>query len=129
MNQVILIGNLTNDLELRHTTSGKELVSFNLAVSRDKENTDFINLIAFGNTAKLLHEYCKKGDKLGIEGSLHVSTYENKKGEKRKSVDVYVNRIEFLKPKEKKEESNPYMEFHEEHQEELEFTDEDFPFE
>lgn len=99
MNRVDLIGRISNDIELRYTTNNIEVVSFNLAVNRDKDNTDFIKINAFSGTAKLIDSYCKKGDKIAIEGSLRVSSYDDKNGNKRTDYNVLANRVEFLESK------------------------------
>ena len=99
MNRVDLIGRISNDIELRYTTNNVEVVSFNLAVNRDKDNTDFIKINAFSGTAKLIDSYCKKGDKIAIEGSLRVSSYDDKNGNKRTDYNVLANRVEFLESK------------------------------
>ena len=99
MNRIDLIGRISNDIELRYTQNNVEVVSFNLAVNRDKDNTDFIKINAFSGTAKLIDDYCKKGDKIAIEGSLRVSNYEDKNGNKRTDYNVLANRVEFLESK------------------------------
>jgi single-strand DNA-binding protein len=87
MNEVILTGNLTNDVEARQTTNGKSVVSACIAVKRDyKESdgtysTDFINFVAWGLQAEYLAKYAKKGDRLEIVGRWQVRSYE-KDGQK-----------------------------------------------
>lgn len=95
MNKIIVTGRICNDLELRYTASDKEYCGFSLAVPRDKEHTDFIRVATFGGTAKLINDYCKKGDKILVEGSLTTSQYE-KDGHKVYDVSIMANRIEFL---------------------------------
>ena len=104
MNKIILTGRLIKNIELKYTKNSKEYARFTLAVQREVKNqlgeyeTDFINCIAYGATAKLLSEYTMKGDKIGIEGRLQVSTYE-KDGNKIYSSDVVLEKLEFLQPK------------------------------
>lgn len=88
-------GRICNDLELRYTTSQKEYCSFSLAIPRDKEHTDFIKIATFGGTAKLIHQYCKKGDKILVEGAITSSQYE-KDGMKITDYSILANRIEFI---------------------------------
>lgn len=133
MNKVILIGRIASNLELRSTERGTSVLQFNLAINRDKEKADFPVCIAFGKSAELINEYCKKGDKLAVEGSIQTDNYTNKEGRKIYSTSVLVNRIEFIEIKKEKQQegSNPFKEFAEEHQEEMKFTDEegfDLPF-
>lgn len=98
MNKIIVTGRICNDLELRYTKDSKEYCGFNLAVPRDKEHTDFIKIATFGGTAKLITEYCKKGDKILVEGAISSSQYE-KDGHKVYDVSIVANRIEFLEQK------------------------------
>lgn len=99
MNVTVLVGRVTKDIELKQ--AGKtELAKFTLAVTRpfSKNETDFINCVAFGKTAELLSKYVAKGHKLGVTGRLQASKYEVN-GEKRTSYDVVVDSIEFLESK------------------------------
>lgn len=110
MNQVNLLGNLTKDLELRATSTGTSITSFNLAVRRDKDNTDFIPCSAFGKTAELLNKYCSKGSKLAISGTLRQSSYTDKEGNKRSNMSVLVNSIEMLDKKKEESKNDPFEE-------------------
>ena len=127
MNKIILTGRLIKDIDLKYTKNNKEYAKFTLAVQRDMKNqlgeyeTDFINCIAYGMTAQKLSEWTIKGDKIGVEGRLQVSTYE-KDGNKMYSSDVIIDRVEFLQPKktnivkeskeiEEKVETDPFEEF------------------
>ena len=95
MNKVIISGRICNELELRYTSNEKEYCQFNIAVARDKEHTDFVKVATFGGTAKLISEYCKKGDKILVEGAITTSQYE-KDGHKVYDTSITANRIEFL---------------------------------
>jgi single-strand DNA-binding protein len=107
LNQVILIGHLVKDIELKILPSGKEVTSFSLAVQRNFKNqeneydTDFINCVAFGNTAKLLSQYCFKGQLICVSGRLQIRSWESEQG-RRYATEVIVNNIEVLEWKEKK---------------------------
>ena len=100
MNIIILTGRLTRDPELKTGQSGKAYARFTLAVERpmQKDETDFINCVAFGKTAELIGEYLRKGRKAGVTGRLQMGKYEVN-GEKRTSYDVIVDTIEFLESK------------------------------
>jgi single-strand DNA-binding protein len=106
LNQVILIGRLVKDIELKTLPSGKEVTSFTLAVQRNFKNqqgekeTDFINCVAFGNTAKLLSQYCFKGQLICVSGRLQIRSWESDNG-RRYATEVIVNNIEVLEWKEK----------------------------
>ena len=123
MNRIILTGRMTADPELRCTSNGKDIVNYQLAVRRDKDNTDFINITTFGEFAKTLCEYVKKGDMLGIEGNLHISSYEDKDGHKRNSYSVLTERVEFLQTKKEKESNSTSIS-----QDEIVIEDSDLPF-
>ena len=104
MNKVILIGNLTKDPELRTTQSGKAVTAFNMAVQRKFRNdsgdydADFISCIAWGKTAEFISQYFKKGNKIGVVGSIQTRTYE-KDGRKVYVTEVNVEEAEFVESK------------------------------
>lgn len=102
MNKVCLTGRLTKNIELRYTQSNIEVTQFTLAVTRKYKNqngeydSDFINCIAYRNTAKLLNDYVKKGDLLGIEGHIQTRNYEDKEGKRIYVTEIIVENIDFL---------------------------------
>lgn len=103
MNKVILIGYTSKDIELSTTTTGKTVGRFSLAVNRKYEQngekkTDFFNIVAWENLAANMHKYCKKGSKIAVIGELQQRTYEVN-GEKRYTLDILANEIEFLNNK------------------------------
>lgn len=100
MNRTDLIGNLVREPELRKTQTGKAVCSFTLAVYRDKEHTDFINCVAWNKSAELMNTYCKKGDKIGVSGSIQVRNYDNQQGQRVYVTEVLVDRIDLLTPRE-----------------------------
>lgn len=103
MNNVVLIGRLTNDLELKEVGESK-VINFTLAVPRTYKNSegeieaDFINCSIWNTSAENMNTYCKKGDMLAVEGNLYTSTYE-KDEVKHYKTEVRVNRVKFLQPK------------------------------
>ena len=105
MNKVILIGNLTRDPELAETPSGVAVCRFSIAVTRDFANadgnreTDFFNITVWRTRAENCGKYLKKGNKVGIVGTLQNRTYEDKDGIKRYVTDIIANEVEFLTPK------------------------------
>jgi single-strand DNA-binding protein len=105
MNKVILIGRLTKDTELTTTTSGVSIAKNTLAVNRKFKNadgnyeTDFINIVAWRNLADLLHRYRKKGDRVGIVGSIQTRSYDAPDGSKRYVTEVIAEEVEFLSEK------------------------------
>ncbi len=100
MNVVMLTGRLTRDPEMRYTQSGKAVANFSLAVNRkfNRDQTDFINCVAWGKTAEIAAEYLRKGNQVGVQGNIRVSSYE-KDGQKRYSTEVYIDQLEFLENK------------------------------
>lgn len=99
MNKVILIGRLTKDPELNFAAgSGTAVTKFTLAINRafKKEETDFINCIAFGKTGETIAQYLTKGRQLAITGSIRTGSYDAKDGTKRYTTDVVVESFEFI---------------------------------
>lgn len=76
MNIATISGNLTKDIEISSTKTGKHVTRFCLGVRRDKEATDFINCEAWGTVADLLEKYCSKGSKIGVSGKIRNVSYE-----------------------------------------------------
>ena len=99
MNKVFLSGNLTRDVEVRYSQTGKAFARMGIAVrrpfSKDKEAVDFFNLTAFNKTAEFCGRYLRKGSRVLVEGTLQTSNYENKDGVKVNAVDILVDNIEF----------------------------------
>ena len=86
-NKVILVGNLTRDVEMRYTQGGLAIGKMGMAVNRrykqgeeQKESTCFVDLTAFGKQAEVLSQYVSKGSPLFVEGRLEYSTWEAKEG-------------------------------------------------
>ena len=100
MNQVILVGRLTKEPELKYTKDGKGYCNFTLAVSRDfkKDETDFINCVAWDKRAEAIANYVKKGNKLGIIGRLQID-----KNNEIFYTKIAVEKIEFLENGKKEE--------------------------
>ena len=94
MNKVILVGNLTRDPELSETGSGIAMCRFSIAVQRDYANAEGNREADFFNA-----RYLKKGNKVGIVGSIQNRTYDDKDGNKRTVTDIVASEVEFLTPK------------------------------
>lgn len=103
LNKVILMGRLTADPEIRMPQSGKEVMSFKIAVNRrfNRDETDFISCVAWGNTAKFVHGHFRKGQMINVVGSLQVREWETPDGSKRYATEVIVDEANFCgdKPK------------------------------
>lgn len=99
MNKVILIGRLTKDPELRYAAgSGTAICKFTLAVNRPfkKDETDFINCIAFNKQGEAIAQYVTKGRQLAVTGSIRTGSYDGQDGVKRYTTDVIVESFEFI---------------------------------
>ena len=109
MNKIILLGNLTKDVDVRYTQSGKATARTSIAVNRKVKNSqgkydsDFFNLVAWEKTAEFFGKYLKKGSRILVEGRLQNNIYTDKDGKKHYSEDVVVENVEFAggKPAEK----------------------------
>lgn len=104
VNQVILMGNLTRDPELRNTPSGQSVCSFSLALNRAykdqssgdwKEATDFIDVVAWGPLGERVAQYLSKGRRCLVQGRLQSRSWEQE-GQKRSKVEVLANDVTFL---------------------------------
>lgn len=97
-NRVILIGRLTRDPELKYTTNGTAVASFSLAINRrfNKDETDFIDIVAWRQQAEFCANYGSKGRLMMVEGRLQVRTYETQEGQKRKVSEVVADDLKFL---------------------------------
>ena len=98
-NNTELIGRLTKDIDLRKTTTGKIVTQFTLAVYRDKQHTDFIQCVAWNNTAELLHNYTHKGSLISVHGSIVTRTYDDNSGKRNYITEVNVDSVGFLETK------------------------------
>ena len=103
MNKIILIGNITKNLEIKYTKNVKAIVEFNLAVRRDKDITDFINCVVFGIQAENLNRYQGKGSKIAVSGEYRIDIYHKTDGTRGYSHYVLANEIEYLSTKQKEE--------------------------
>jgi single-strand DNA-binding protein len=103
-NKVILMGNLTRDVEVRTTPSGQSVGNFSLAVNRSwkdqngqtQDQTSFINCVAWGKTGEIIAQYMKQGSPLLVSGRLDQRSYEDKDGNKRQAVEVVVEDFNFI---------------------------------
>lgn len=101
LNKIILMGRLTRDPELRRTQSGTAVASFSLAVDRDFKNgdgdkeTDFIDIVAWRNTAEFVSKYFTKGRMAVVEGRLQIRDWTDKDGHKRRSAEVVAENVYF----------------------------------
>lgn len=102
LNKIVLQGRLCKDPELRYTQSGTAVTSFTLAVERDGKNketgekaTDFIDCVAWRNTAEFAANYFSKGRMAVVEGRLQIRDWTDKDGNRRKSAEILVGSLYF----------------------------------
>ena len=104
LNKVLLMGNLTKDPELRYTSSGAPVANLRMAVNRvyqsktgeKKEDVCFITVVVWQKQAEAAGEYLKKGDPLFVEGRLQSKSWETEDKQKRTTIEVVAERIQFL---------------------------------
>jgi len=107
-NKVILIGNLTRDVELKYTPSGTAIAKFGLATNRtykdsvtgeNKQETMFIDITIFGRSAEVVNQYLSKGRKVLIEGRLVLDQWVDSTGQKRSKHSIVAERVQFMDSK------------------------------
>lgn len=102
LNHIVLMGRLTRDPELRRTGSGVAVATFSLAVDRDfgssstgEKETDFIDIVAWRNTAEFVSKYFAKGRMAVVSGRLQIRNWNDKDGNKRRSAEVVADGVYF----------------------------------
>ena len=99
MNNVVLIGRLTADPELKHTQNDNAVTGFSIAVDRpyqksgEERQADFIDIVAWRGTAEFICKYFKKGRKIAVQGAIQTRSYTDKDGNKRKAFEVLAERV------------------------------------
>ena len=99
MNKCVLIGRLTKDPELKFLPgSGKANCRFTIAVNREykKDETDFINCVAWGKTAETISQYMTKGRQIAVSGSIRTGSFDKQDGTKVYTTDINVDHFEFV---------------------------------
>lgn len=132
LNETILQGRLTTDPELKVTTTNKPVTSFSIAVERDfstngEKKTDFINIVAWNNTAEFITKYFTKGKQIVVKGSLRVRKYQTENGDNRTVTEVLAERVYFCGDKEKAS-NNVNFPLNNNDFEVVEETDDNIPF-
>jgi single-strand DNA-binding protein len=134
LNKVMVIGHLGKDPEMRYTPSGRPVTTFSMAVSRSwntadgerRTETEWFNIVAWGNLAEICKQYLNKGQQVYIEGRLQTRRWEDKEGQKHTSVEVVASEMMMLGDRRDNSKSSQESD-QEEDQEPI--TDEDeFPF-
>lgn len=110
LNQIVLVGRLTSDLEVKELEEGKKETTMTLAIPRSYKNlngeyeTDFITCRLWNNIAENTAEYCKKGDIVGVKGRLQSIVEENVLEEKEYKMEVVAEKVTFLSSRKSEEE-------------------------
>lgn len=105
LNKIIIMGRLTRDPEMRRTQGGTAVTSFTMAVDRDfksqsgEKETDFIDVVAWRNTGEFAAKYLAKGRMAAVEGRIQVRDWQDKDGNRRKSVEVVADNVYFADSK------------------------------
>lgn len=115
LNHIVLMGRLTRDPELRYTQSQIPVASFTLAVDRDfggrdgaERQTDFIDIVAWRNTAEFVSKYFTKGSMAVVSGRLQIRDWTDRDGNKRRSAEVVADNVYFGESKRSREENSGY---------------------
>ena len=102
LNHIVIMGRLTRDPELRRTGSGTAVASFSVAVDRDfgknengEKETDFIDCVAWRNTAEFVSKYASKGRMVVVSGRLQIRSWTDKEGNKRRTAEVVADNVYF----------------------------------
>jgi single-strand DNA-binding protein len=102
LNQIVLMGRMVRDPELRHTQNGTAVASFTLAVDRDfkdkqtgEKETDFIDCVAWRHTAEFVSRYFARGRMAVVEGRLQIRNWTDKEGNKRRCAEVLADSVYF----------------------------------
>ncbi|MCH5198664.1 MAG: single-stranded DNA-binding protein [Oscillospiraceae bacterium] len=101
LNCCVIMGRLTSDPELKTTASGLSVTSFSVAVDRsyarpgEEKQTDFINIVAWRQTAEFVCKYFHKGSMIAVQGSLQSRNYEDRNGNKRTAYEIVASNVSF----------------------------------
>lgn len=113
MNKATLIGRLAADPELRQTGEGTNVTNFTIAVTRpysgkeSEAQTDWIDIVAWRHTAEFVCKYFQKGSPIVVEGTIQTRMWEDKAGQKRKSVEILAENVEFVPRTKESSEGEP----------------------
>lgn len=124
MNLLTIIGNLCSDPDTRTTANGKSVCSFRVAVNRRKHaegqpEADFFRVTAWSALADNCQKYLKKGKKVAITGPVSMTTYQNRDGQFRATLEVIADEVEFLSPKDEGQQGKALSGYVEVNEEEL----------
>lgn len=135
LNKVMVIGHLGRDPEMRYTPSGRPVTTFTIAASRSwntadgerRSETEWFNIVSWGNLAEICKQYLHKGQQVYIEGRLQTRRWEDKEGQKRTNVEVVANEMLMLGDRRNQSKQTQESE-QDEDQSEPVADEEEFPF-
>jgi single-strand DNA-binding protein len=108
MNVLCIAGNLVKNPELRTIQSGKQVVSFTIAINEGKDKTEFVDCVAWEKTAELFSRYCEKGDKISCSGRIQTRSWDDKdSGQKRYKTEAIIHQFDFPPKKNSTEKTKP----------------------
>ncbi|MCL4296583.1 MAG: single-stranded DNA-binding protein [Anaerolineae bacterium] len=118
LNKVMIIGNIGRDPELRYTPSGKPVTSFSLASSRSwiapdgerREETEWFNIVAWGNLAEICNQKLAKSQQVYVEGRLQTRSWEDDRGQRHFRTEIVANEMIILGPRDKNNAKHDYNE-------------------
>lgn len=136
LNLCQFIGRIGKDIDLRYTPSGDAVANFSIACGddyKDKqgnkvEQTEWINLVAFGKLAEIIGQYCKKGSKIYCSGNMKTRKWQDQSGNNRYTTEVRINQMEMLDSKGDGQQSSGAPNVNQAAQEEAAFDDDPIPF-
>ena len=107
INNVVLVGRLTRDPELRKTQTGKSVLSFSVAVNRkfqsQEQTADFINCVVWRKPAENVAQYCSKGSLVSVDGRIQTRSYDNNQGQRVYVTEVVADSVQFLETRAQRE--------------------------
>ncbi len=109
INSCVLVGRIANDPEMRYATSGTAVTNFRLAVNRQRkgadgqEETDFLDIVAFGKTAEFVAQFMDKGSLVGVEGRIQARSWQTQDGQPRRTVEIIANSVQALESRQEAE--------------------------
>jgi single-strand DNA-binding protein len=109
INSCVLVGRIARDPEMRYTTSGMAVVNFRIAVARQRrgqdqeEQTDWLDIVAFGKTGEFVAQYLDKGALIGVEGRIQSRNWQTQDGQQRYSVEIVANSVQALESRQEAE--------------------------
>lgn len=109
INNVVLVGRLAQNPEMRYTTSGMPVTNFRLAVSRNRksesgeEQTDWLDIVCFQKTAEIVAQYLDKGALVAVEGRIQSRSWEGQDGKRQYRVEIVANNVQFMESRQEAE--------------------------